>query len=292
MLAGFLRFWQRPNLQQDLMQILPLPKLSRTYSLIPQRAISTAYCLLVTAGCASGTNGISGSDRALGQQRSGYVSINAAATQLSPVTEGTTFDLDESVSAGAGITLGYDLGRRSAVELSAQTLGTARLAPIATAGPGVSAQELEYSSIAGSVIYHLLGSPAASQGGSALSGFARVGLNQTTTAAEIDIESQDELQMFVGLGSQWMLGEAFGLRGELIAYDGDVSAANIGLVYRFVDQKPRRDEPLVKAEPVNEDTANVVKDKAVIAARSRYRGCPTTGGERGCDGPLQCRVTA
>jgi len=177
-------------------------------------------------------------------QKRVYVGVSGAATRLQPLTSGSAFDLSSTDSSGAVATVGVDVGRRTAVEFTAADLGSASLAPIPTAGPAVVAEELAYSSVAGSVVYYGLGLRRQVAQRRGLAGYGRLGVNQTSTSADIALDAQDELQVFAGLGAEYMFSQSTAVRAEYIGYDGDAAAAQLGLVYRFGSPTSAPAEPI------------------------------------------------
>ncbi|MBX2823472.1 MAG: OmpA family protein [Gammaproteobacteria bacterium] len=173
-----------------------------------------------------------------------YVGVSGAATQLQPLTTGSAYDLSRSESAGAVATVGVDVGRRTALELTAADLGSASLAPIATAGPAVVSQQLTYNSIAGSVVYYALGVRSQIAQRRGLAGYGRLGVNQTSSSADIALDAQENAQLFAGLGAEYMFGKATSVRAEYVGYNGDATAAQLGLVYRFGSPASRPSQPI------------------------------------------------
>lgn len=178
-----------------------------------------------------------------------YAGIAGASTRLQPVTEGSAYELDKSISSGMAVTLGLDVATRLALEITAADLGAASLAPIATAGPGVAPQQLTYSTVAGSLLYYVIGDRVRANYRKGLAGYARLGLSQTESSADIQIDEEDAMQLFVGVGAEYMMGRSAGVRAELVGYDGDASAAQLGLVYRFGRAKSRLSGPIVEQTP-------------------------------------------
>jgi len=183
------------------------------------------------------------------QQKRVYVGVAGAVTRLQPLTSGSAYSLAESASSGMAVTLGMDISRRTAIEFTAAALGTAQLAPIPTAGPGVTAEALDYSSVAGSMLFYALGRRDSLAQRRGLAGFARLGLNRSTISADIDLDEQEQMQVFVGAGLEYMFGRASAARAEVVGYDGDATAVQAGLVYRFGRSRPRPPGPRVQKEP-------------------------------------------
>ncbi|MBX2884795.1 MAG: OmpA family protein [Granulosicoccus sp.] len=179
-------------------------------------------------------------------QRRVYAGIAGASTRLQPVTDGSAYEVENPSSAGAVVTLGLDVAKRLALELTAADLGAVSLSPIATAGPGVAAQQLTYSTVAGSLLYYVTGDRARAGQRKGLAGYTRIGVSQTGSSADIRIDEEEAMQLFVGLGAEYMMNRSTGLRAEFVGYDGDASAAQLGVVYRFGRPKTRLPGPLVE----------------------------------------------
>jgi outer membrane protein OmpA-like peptidoglycan-associated protein len=155
-----------------------------------------------------------------------YAGAGLLISRLEPDTSGVAgTSVDESMSAGGSITLGYDLNPRFSVEAHVAGLGEASLDPAGDIGYAVGGFS--------GVMYGLNGSSNRSR----REGFAwygRLGIGaMDNSASRVNFKRINDVHLLAGLGVEYGLAHGLGLRAELVAHETDARYVQTGLVYRF-----------------------------------------------------------
>lgn len=195
--------------------------------------------LVALAGCSS--IGASRADRDF--QPRVYVGAGVLASRLEPDTDGVIgTSVDENMSGGGSLTLGYDINSRFSVEGHVATLGEASLEP------------------QGSIDYTVGGLSAVVYGVSeardrarreGLSMFGRLGVGALENdATGVQFKQVNDVHLLAGIGVEYGLPSGLGLRAELVAHETDAKYAQLGLIYRFGSVEGRRSLPSRSDRPV------------------------------------------
>ncbi len=168
----------------------------------------------------------------LGFGKSVYATVGIGASRLNPDTSAVPgWSPDETIAGAGQVAIGVDLGKRLSVELHSADYGSAGLSP------------------EGRVNYHMNGVSALLYAGKnldrfrrrGLNGYARIGFNQleNTPIGNIPFIEQTSQHASFGLGAEYTTRIGLGLRADVVAYDGDVQAGQLGMLYRM-GKKPKR----------------------------------------------------
>jgi len=181
-------------------------------------------------------------------QRTTYLGIGAGVSMLNPITDGTPWEVSESNSVGFQATLGMDLHRYISGEVHFTALGQSGLQRTDT--PSVTG-EIDYKMMGASGLIYLSTSESDTEvlRRNGFAGFLRLGFGSMTTSTEnINFEQVNAGQILLGAGVEYAMDNGLGLRGEFISFDGDAQYAQLGLLYRFGDE--RESKPMaVKPKP-------------------------------------------
>ena len=154
-----------------------------------------------------------------------YAGVGVGASILDPITEDTAFTLETGSSTAAHVHLGFDYSPRLTFELNAGSLGSATLEPTST---------IDYSVVAGNALFYFGSNNDSLIRRENVHAYGRVGLGVLSTSGSgVDIEQVNGVQLLVGLGVEYGFSNGLALRGELISYDSDARAVQLGLIYRF-----------------------------------------------------------
>jgi len=159
-------------------------------------------------------------------QRHIYAGIGVGASTLEPDTSGAAdFDVKESASTGAQITLGLDFNKLLSFETHLATLGSAELSP---------SGEISYD-VAGASALFYVGSSRHFYKRRGFTGFGRVTTSMLSNDADdgVPFEKDNTLHVGVGAGLEYMTAMGLGVRAEAISYAPDVLYTQLGLIYRF-----------------------------------------------------------
>ncbi len=219
----------------------------------------------------------------LGFAKSVYASVGIGASRLNPDTSAVPGWSPDDTIAGAGqVTLGVDLGKRVSVEMHSADYGSAGLSP------------------EGRVNYHMNGVSALLYAGKnldryrrrGLNGYARIGFNQleNTPIGNIPFIEQTSQHASFGLGAEYNTRIGLGLRADVVAYDGDVQAAQVGMLYRM-GKKPQRAKLAMaeKAEAPVPQLATVMPDKPINADPQQFLIEPVLGAAKAAPATMQSK---
>ena len=160
-----------------------------------------------------------------------YAGAGALASQLDPDTDGAPgLEVDEDVSAGGTVLLGYDVSNRFAIEGSYSSLGKATLSPDG---------EIDYQAYGLSALVYGFDGREERARREGLAAFGRLGVGALENDADVSFERVDDVHLLAGLGIEYGFANGIGLRGEIVSHDTDARYAQLGLVYRFGDTEPR-----------------------------------------------------
>ncbi len=163
-----------------------------------------------------------------------YVALNAGLVRLSPDPGTSGLSVSESNSVGFNLLLGVDLSDRWAIEGGYSQLGTATLS-----GTGQSDEDIDYSAISLSAVFHLFGDVRDIAEREGLWSYLRLGINQIDNESDLPLEEANNTAIWAGIGVEWSMNSLLALRGELATFDGDVQALTAGVVLRPFDTSGR-----------------------------------------------------
>lgn len=183
-------------------------------------------CALPIAGCSWLDADIGGYSNSGGNfSKRFYAGVAGGISRVAPDTSASSqFSLDSSASTAGSLLVGMDFAERISFEASFHDLGSATLAP---------PEEVSYSSFGGSALWYAIGDVDSLERRQGFGGFIRGGVNMMAHDANITLDSEDNVQLMVGLGADYMMSNNLTVRGEFTAHDTDAQAAQLGLVYRF-----------------------------------------------------------
>ncbi len=161
-----------------------------------------------------------------------YAGVGGLVSQLEPEENGVTaFSVDETISGGGTLALGYDLSSRFSVEGHVSSLGEATFEPdgnISYTTAGLSA-----------LVYGLNGQRNRNRR-EGFSLFGRLGVGALENEAEVvPFEQVNDVHLLAGIGAEYGLRNGLGLRLEAVSHDIDILLGRAALVYRFGSAGPR-----------------------------------------------------
>lgn len=155
-----------------------------------------------------------------------YAGVSAGASSLRPETQNSAFTLDSSLSAGAGVFVGYDFSRRISFELGYHHLGSATLSSV-----NINS-DLSYAALSAGALMYVYGDADDIADRNGLSGYVRLGLSAMQNETSIPLEKEDNVAIWAGVGMEWPFSTNLSLRGELTSFDGDAQAARVLVLFR------------------------------------------------------------
>lgn len=181
-----------------------------------------------------------------------YAGAGLLVSQLEPDTDNVVgTSVDESMSGGGAMSLGYDINSRFSIEGHVAALGEASLDPRGAIGYTVGGL---------SAIAYGLGQPRdrALREGFSLFGRLGVGLMEND-ASGVGFTRVNDAHLLAGLGLEYGLSNGLGLRAELVAHETDAKYAQLGLIYRFGRSAggSRPSEPIVDRPVVNPQVVDI-----------------------------------
>ena len=161
-----------------------------------------------------------------------YAGAGALVSQLEPDTDDVPgVELDEDVSAGGTVALGYDVSNRFAVEGSYSSLGEATLSPDGA---------IDYQTYGLSALVYGFNDREARALREGFSAFGRLGVGGLQNDSDVPYERVNDVHLLAGLGLEYGFANGIGVRLEAVSHETDARYAQLGLVYRFGDTEPRR----------------------------------------------------
>ena len=155
-----------------------------------------------------------------------YVGVGAGLSWLDPDTsEVEGVDPNKRSDSGFQLSLGVDFSPLLSFELTAASLGEARLS---------SGEEIEYSHAGlSSLIY--FGGARKRFNRQGFTGFARVGLGTLIIDADdsVPFSTENDVQVTLGVGFEYAMSFGLALRAEAMTFDADAYYTQLGLIYRF-----------------------------------------------------------
>jgi len=217
-----------------------------------------------------------------------YVGGGVLVSQLEPDTdEVATISVDEDISAGGSLALGYDISNRFSIEGTVASLGQAELAI-----ENAENEDLTYQTLGISALVYGLNDSGDRSRREGFSVFGRLGAGGLNNESDVAFEQVNEVHLLAGLGVEYGFRNGLGLRGEIVGHDTDARYAQLGLVYRFgdVDGAPARPAKVVTERPVEAPAAPAVKADPV--APSAPPVAPEDGDNDGVNDVVdQCKDT-
>ncbi len=165
-----------------------------------------------------------------------YVGGGVLVSQLEPDADDVeTVSVDEDISAGGSLAIGYDISNRFSIEGTAASLGAAELAVA-----GAENEDLDYLTYSVSALLYGLNNRDKRSRREGFSVFGRLGAGTLDNDSEVEFEQVNDVHLLAGLGLEYGFRNGLGLRGEIVGHDTDARYAQLGLVYRFgdVDHSP------------------------------------------------------
>ena len=160
------------------------------------------------------------------RERAPYVGLGVGLSNLDPDTsEADDIRVLDDDQTGYQLTLGVDLSDWFSVELHGADLGEAEF----SGGGTIRYREYGLSGLA------YLGGARSRFNCHGWTVFGRTGIGYLSASAggDLDFRQDNEVSLILGLGAEFSTLSGFGLRAEGIAFDGDVSYLQLGLIYRL-----------------------------------------------------------
>lgn len=157
-----------------------------------------------------------------------YLGAGLLASQVEPDTDGVEgTSVDDSMSAGASLTLGYDINNRFSVEGHLADLGEATLEPAATIGYQVAGL---------SALFYGLNEARDRSLREGFAVFGRLGVGALDNEASgVEFRRVNTVHLLAGAGMEYGFSNGLAVRAELVAHETDAKYAQLGLIYRFGD---------------------------------------------------------
>lgn len=202
---------------------------------------------------ACGTPGTSQSVRDFDQRV--YAGAGLLLSQLEPDASGVAnISVDESMSNGGSLFLGYDISNRFSIEGHVADLGASELAPAGT---------IDYQVGGLSALLYALGDEQNRMRREGFSVFGRLGVGALQNDSDgVEFEQINGVHLLAGAGLEYGLSNGLAARLELVAHETDAKYAQLGLLYRFGTER-RRSAPVV--EKVVEPTVSEPEIEATPA---------------------------
>ncbi|CAG0909950.1 unnamed protein product, partial [Cyprideis torosa] len=191
-------------------------------------------------------------------ERRFYGGGSVVASQLEPDTNVTGYGVADNKSAGYSVNLGYDITPHWSAEVYYTDLGEASIdrnsddsiaGEIAYQHMGVSA--IGYAWNLNDAISNRQGNDShALERREGLSVFGRVGLGLMDNSTDLPYERVNDMHMHLGGGLEYGFENGFAARAEVVSYDTDALAMQVGLVKRFGSASSTMSEPRDVYEPV------------------------------------------
>ncbi len=159
----------------------------------------------------------------LAVEGSWQIGVNAGISDLSPDTDNSGFTLDDDQSSAFSVYFGYDITPIFSAELAYSDLGEAELS---------GGQEITYEAISLGATAYVWGSKQADRRSDGFSAYLRLGVSSIENDSDIELDDADNIALWAGAGLQYPLFQNFGLRAELVSYDGDAQALLGGIYWR------------------------------------------------------------
>jgi len=154
-----------------------------------------------------------------------YAGATLGNSHLTPDTEGTAFNVDNSDDLGSQLRLGVDIHNMLSVELETSVLGTATLREAGT--------DVSYSAASvNALIYGLNGVQLRSRR-TGWSAYGRLGMGVVKRSSAVTVLDEGGSSPIIGAGAEYGFPNGLGIRGEIVRFDSDAVYAGIGAVYRF-----------------------------------------------------------
>ncbi len=165
------------------------------------------------------------------------IGVNAGISDLSPDTDGSGFSLDDDQSSAFSVYFGYDITPIFSAELAYSDLGEAELS---------GGQEITYEAISLGATAYVWGNNQADNRSDGLSAYVRLGVSSINNESDIALDDSDNIALWAGAGVQYPVSDNFGLRAEVVSYDGDAQALLGGIYWRPGSDR-RRSAPVSRA---------------------------------------------
>lgn len=210
------------------------------------------------------------------QAGSGYITLGAGATSISPDTLDNELSVSSSNSAGFQIGLGYRFNSMFALEARVADIGSVRYE---------DDRELGYQFVDATALW--------SYSFSRLAVFARAGLGTFRNDGDFDVELNHPAHGVAGFGAYIQATRSLDVRLSLSAHDEDAIFGSLDLVWAF--QKPSSASVLTQTdadseEPVDTQTA-IIESTASTSSTSATRSVDTSQNTTPADLPIVVRST-
>ncbi len=176
-----------------------------------------------------------------------YAAINGAVSRVDPDAGSSGLDVEDSSDFGFGVRLGADLFDRFSIEAGFTDLGSATLD-----GPAIGEEDIDYSAIGVSALYHVLGDAQDIADRNGLWAYLRLGVNQIDNDSNLELEDEDNVAVWAGAGVEYSVTSQLAVRAEIATFDGDAQAVSAGLVYRPFNSRSKGgvQQPTISRPPV------------------------------------------
>lgn len=177
------------------------------------------------------------------------IGVNAGVSDLSPDTDNSGFTLDDDQSSAFSVYFGYDITPIFSAELAYSDLGEAELS---------GGQEITYEAISLGATAYVLGNKRANRRSDGFSAYLRLGVSSIDNESDIELDDSDNIALWAGAGLQYPVSDSFGLRAELVSYDGDAQALLGGIYWRPGSDRrrsapaPRPPVPVIPQRPAQQ----------------------------------------
>jgi len=181
-----------------------------------------------------------------------YLGGGPSLSFLTPDTNNTRFSVDDDTDIGGKLFLGYDFSKRWALEVFYAIPGEADMAPQGT---------IEYNAL-----YGLGGVFSWSHNQQGLSGFLKAGgAGLDVNGADISIEKENDVQLFIGGGGGYNFARGWGARLEYEYFSSDVQLLTLSVVRRFLSGAKPAPVAVVQPVPAPMPAPPVIQPEPVLA---------------------------
>lgn len=171
-----------------------------------------------------------------------YGGVGGLISHLEPEENGdVAFDVDETVSGGGTLLLGYDIHPRVSVEGHYSDLGESTFNPNGA---------IDYQVAGLSALLYFLNDDRDRARREGFSLYGRLGAGYLENDSDVvPFEQQNEAHLLAGIGAEYGFQNGLGVRLEAVSHDADIQYGQAAILYRFGNNERRRSAPAAPRVP-------------------------------------------
>jgi len=185
-----------------------------------------------------------------------YLGGGVLASQLEPEADDVEETLDEDISGGGSLLLGFDLTNRFSIEGHVADLGEANFSPSGS---------IDYQVAGLSALVYGLGNRQNRSRREGFSVFGRLGVGALENESDgLEFRQVNNAHVLVGAGLEYGFSNGLAARAELLAHEVDARYAQLALVYRFGSSGPQERAGDLPADSTSETVETDDVETAVV----------------------------